>query len=177
MTLQQLVQCNSWLSISAILLEIYPDEEKSLEGYETVFEKLLMMASEETDMTIVIKAVKDAFDEEEYVDVSGKYNHPQNEEQSFSQAIEFTSWKKWLGMDICKESLKDFSELEILAHCLYEMTFVGFEEKGIQKELNDLEKTVEDYETMTEEEKQKNRISLEDLLDELNEGDPENEHL
>lgn len=158
-------------------MEIYPDEEKSLEGYETVFEKLLMMASDETDMTIVIKAVKDAFDEEEYVDVSGKYNHPQNEEQSFSRAIEFTPWKKWLGMDICKESLKNFSELEILAHCLYEMTFVGFEEKGIQKELNDLEKTVEDYEVMTEEEKQKNRISLENLLDELNEVDPENEHL
>lgn len=45
----------------------------------------------------MVKTVKDEYDCEEYVDISGKYNHPKNEEQVFSQAIEITSWKKWLG--------------------------------------------------------------------------------
>ena len=172
-TLKQLLQRNSWLSISSILLELYTDEDKNLQGYETVFEKLLLMHPEESDMTIVVKTVKNDFDGEEYVDVSGKYKYPKNEEEELSHAIEFTPWKQWLDMDISAESLKDFTELEILAHCLYEMTFVGFEEEEIQEEWNDLKKTEEDYNAMTEEEKQKNRISLEDFLDELNEGDSE----
>ncbi|CAL67525.1 DUF6557 family protein [Christiangramia forsetii] len=173
MTLEQLVQSNSWLSISAILLELYSDEEKSLEGYEEVFEKLLMMAPEETDMTIEIKTVKDDFDGEEYVDVSGKYKHPKNEAQSSSYAIEFTSWKEWLGMDICNESLKEFTELEILAHCLYEMTFAGFEEEEIQEQIDSIKKTAEDYEMMSEEEKLKNATSFEELLDKLEDDDQE----
>lgn len=171
MTLKQLLKENSWLSISTILLELYPDEEKNIEGYETVFEKLLMITPEETDMTIVIKTVKDDFDGTEYVDVSGKYNYPQNEEQSFSQAIEFKVWKEWLGMDICKESLKDFTEPEISAHCFYEMTFAGFEEEEIQEQLKDIKKISEDYEMMSEEEKLKNMTSFEELLDKLEDDD------
>lgn len=176
MTLHQLIHNNSWLSVSVILLEIYPAEEKSLEGYETVFEKLLIMASEETDMTIVIKTVTDDYDGEDYVDVSGKYNHPQNEQQAFSHAIEFTPWKKWLGMDICKESVKKFTELELISHCLYEMTFAGFEEEEIQEEWDSIKKTVDDYEKMDEDEKSNHRISLEDLLDELEDDEEENDH-
>jgi len=38
-------------------------------------------------------------------------------------------------MDISEESLADFSEKEIIVHCLYEMTFVGFSEEEIQKVL------------------------------------------
>lgn len=171
MTFKQFLQNNAWLSISATLLELYPDEEKNSAGYEAVFEKLLMMNPEETDMTIVVTQVKDDFDGEEYVNVSGTHNHPKTEEEKFSQAIEFSPWNQWLDMDISTESLNDFSELEIIAHCLYEMTFVGFEEEDIQEELSDLEKTVEDYKAMTEEEKQENTTSLDELWDELNDSD------
>ncbi len=177
MIFKQLVQTNAWLSIASILLELYPDEENNMEGYETVFEKLLMMNPEETDMTIVISNEKDNFDGEKYVNVSGTYNRPKNEDEKFSQAIEFTPWNLWLGMEISKVSLDDFSGLEIIAHCLYEMTFVGFAEEDIQEDLNSLKKTVEDYKMMTEEEKQNNTTSLDELLDELNEEDNENEHL
>lgn len=36
-------------------------------------------------------------------------------------------------MTISKESLDYFSELEIIVHCLYEMTFMGFSDEDIQK--------------------------------------------
>ena len=39
-------------------------------------------------------------------------------------------------MEISKESLQEFSEQEIIVHCLYEMTFEGFSEDAIQK-IND----------------------------------------
>lgn len=175
MTLKQLLRTNSWLSVSSILLELYPDEEINIEDYEEVFENLLMMSPEETGMTIVIKTVTDDFDGSAYVDVFGKYNRPENEEERFLQAIEFTSWKKWLGMDISPGSLEDFTELEILAHCLYEMTFAGFEEEEIQQQLGNIEKTIEDYEMMSGEEKLEDMTSLEDLLDRLKEEDEDDD--
>jgi hypothetical protein len=162
--------------VSAILVKLYPKEENNIQGYQTVFEKLMMIPSVVNDMAIVLTNEKDDFDGEEYVDVSGEYKHPKNKEEEYSHAIEFTPWKKWLGMDISTESLKDFTELEILAHCLYEMTFVGFDEKDIKEELEDLERTVEDYGIMTEEEKHKKTTSLNEFLDELKEDEQENEN-
>ncbi|MDD4176802.1 MAG: hypothetical protein PHY58_06890, partial [Bacteroidales bacterium] len=142
-------------------------------GYKKVFEELLFMHPEDSEISIVVAHQKDDYDGEEYVNVSGKYANPKSEEEEFSQAIEFTPWNKWLGMEISQESLQHFSELEIISHCLYEMTFVGFEEEEIQKELNSLEKSIEEYKNMTDEEKKANTISLEELLKDLENDESE----
>lgn len=159
--------------MSAILVKLYPKEENNIQGDQTVFEKSMMMTPTVNDMVIVITKEKEDFEWEEYVDVSGKYKHPKNEEEKFSHAIEFTSWKKWLGRDISTESLKDFTEMEILAHCFYEMTFVGSEEKDVKKKLHNFERTFDDYEIMSEDEKLKKTTSLEEFSDKLKEDDQE----
>ena len=41
-------------------------------------------------------------------------------------ALEFTDWSEWLGMNISDLTLSSYSEREIIAHCLYEMTFFGY---------------------------------------------------
>ena len=175
MKFKKLIQTNAWLSVEIILLELYPDEGKNISGYKEVFEELLFMHPDDSEISIIVAHQKDDFDGVEYVDVSGKYANPKNEEEEFSQAIEFTAWSKWLGMDISQESLLHFSELEIISHCLYEMTFVGFEEDEIQEELNSIEKSAEEFKNMTDEDKKANTISLEELMkdlenDEIEEG-------
>jgi len=165
MKFKTLINTNSWLSVKAILLKLYPDEEKSLAGYKEVFNKLLVMKpAEDEEINIEVVYRIDEFDGDEYVDVSGKYKNPKNEEEEFLQAIEYPPWKQWLGMDICEESLYNFSQMEIIAHCLYEMTFAGFEEEEIQKQLDSFKLTVEEYKNMTDEEKKTNTTSLDDLL-------------
>jgi hypothetical protein len=69
-------------------------------------------------------------------------------------------------MDIDENTLQDFTELEIIAHCLYEMTFMGFEEEEIQPELDKLKGIADEYKNMSDEEKKENTISLDDLFDE-----------
>lgn len=76
-------------------------------------------------------------------------------------------------MEISPESLLHFSELEIISHCLYEMTFIGFEEKEIQEELKSIEKSIEDYKNMTDEEKKANTTSLEELMKDLEKDETE----
>ena len=72
-------------------------------------------------------------------------------------------------MTIDRDTLKEFNQLEIISHCLYEMTFMGYDEETIQQYLADMEKSVEDFKNMTEEEKRANTKSLDDLLKELEE--------
>ena len=167
MKFYELIESNSWLSIEIILLKLYPDEKKNISEYEDVFHKLNLMSPINEDKSIIISNEKDDFDDEEYVDVSGKYNNPQNEQEDFSQALEYSPWNEWLGMDIEKQSLLNFSELEIIAHCLYEMTFISFEEGEIEQEMSNMNKEVEQIKNMTKEERKNNLISLEDLFKDL----------
>lgn len=97
-----------------------------------------------------------------------------NNKTTISYALDFTPWEEWLGMDIDKESLQAFPETEIISHCLYEMTFYGFTQKKIQKEWKKIEKSVEELENMTEDEKQKQLKSWEDLKKEWDNEDEKN---
>lgn len=163
-TLKQIIQTHGWASVAAILRSLYPKEEKNIDGYEDLFSQLRIMAAEDIQMVIVLKTVIDG--DEEYVDVSGKYKYPKTEEEKFSQAIEFLPWRQWLGMGIDPESLQEFTELEIIAHCLYEMTFISFEEEEIQKTLEDINKPVE-YESLSQQENRENMLTFEEILKEL----------
>lgn len=131
MKFKKLIQNNTWSSISSEFSEIYPETIKNLNGYKAVFEKLVIMQPEETDMSIVLSREKD--DDDEYIDVSARYNNPRNEDEKYPQGIELTPWRNWLGMDINYETLAIFSEREIIIYCLYEMCFFGFSEEDIQK--------------------------------------------
>ena len=46
-------------------------------------------------------------------------------------------WEKWLGMRICDESLKELSPEAIIANCLYEMSWWGYDEESIQTNIED----------------------------------------
>lgn len=145
MTLKKLLQTNSWLSIAAILKHLYPNETSDLSGYKEVFEKLLLMDSKNSDISIDVVKQKDDFDGEDYVDISETYKNQKNQKERFSQAIEFTPWNQWLGMEISPESFIHFSELEIFSHCLYKLTFIGFEQEDIRDESGRIESTIENY--------------------------------
>ncbi len=60
------------------------------------------LESTDTEISIVISWVKDDFDNQEYVDVSGyeRSDTQLPDEQNHSLALEFSSWDKWLGMDV-----------------------------------------------------------------------------
>jgi len=54
--------------------------------------------------------------------------------QEVSYGIEFMDWKKWLGMDIDPGSISNYSETDIIAHCLWEMIFYGYTQEAIKKQ-------------------------------------------
>lgn len=164
MTLKHLITDYNWISIALVLKELYPEQKSNLEGYEAVYNKLMIMKPEPSELSICVTNEVDDFDGEAYVHVSGIYEIPRTEEEKWSHAIEFVPWKEWLGMEITQDSLNNFSELEIIAHALFEMTFVGFDEKNIQSKLNSIEGSAEDFKNWTDEEKKVQTYSMDELL-------------
>lgn len=184
MNLKELVCRTNWCDVKSSLIKAYPDAERSIEGYESVFSSLSTLIPQKTNMRIFIERVpREGIDEQPFVDVSGKdgtlnknlsdFQHlgkPQDSEYANSEAsfaLEMVPWEEWLDMEIDSASQKDYSCSEILAHCLWEMTFFGFNQITIRNQKEELDRRVEELNNMTEEEKKEKLIPMEQVLDEI----------
>ncbi len=170
MILKQLIQANHWLNIKSTLFEIFPEEIRSVCAYETVFENLRSMTPIDSEFEIILENEYDTITEEfDYVDVFGKTTNPESKDYGTRFAIYFDPWAEWLGMSISTETLETFSELEIVSHCLFEMTFEGFDEVTIKESANYINKVSDEFKKMTPEERELNAISTKEFLDSLKE--------
>lgn len=154
------------------LLSLYPDQQDLIEEYKRVYESLQVLEPLNSELLIVLTEYeRERMEENEtsstYVDVSGRKLFPEINSNSESYAIEFVKWEKWLGMELASETIANFSELEIISHCLYEMTFCGYEQEEIQEQFDSINKIVDDYKNLTKEEKMEQTISLEELKKKL----------
>ena len=169
MTFDQLIKSHSWLSVKFTLERLFPEQINLMDDYERMFESLKFLSEKESNITIDVQLVHDDFDDTDYVDVSGYYTNPEDntDENSNSLAIEYTPWQEWLGMTIDTNSLQNFSELEIVAYCLNEMTYAGFEQDDIQAEIDRIKKIADDFKNMTPEEKKQNTYTWDELQEKL----------
>jgi len=78
---------------------------------------------------------------EEFHNVSGI-----NKKEKKYYAIEFTPWQKVANYKINPLLFNYYTSAEIIAHFLWEMTFCGFEQKTVQKEVKKLNKSVKEFE-------------------------------
>jgi hypothetical protein len=172
MKLKDIIKSYNWLSIELTLLQLYPDQETMVDDYRNVFEKLKVLEPEEYDMSIVLTEYDcDSDDESEaktYVDVSGRKIEKALNTMTDRYAIEFVEWGKWLGMDIAPETTKRFSDLEIIAHCIYEMTFIGYNEEEIKEQFDAIIDRTEEYKNLSREEKKEKTLTLDELQRRLN---------
>ncbi|MCX6231061.1 MAG: hypothetical protein NTZ33_05915 [Bacteroidetes bacterium] len=172
MKLNDLIKSYNWLSIELTLIQLYPDQETMIDDYRNVFEKLTFLVPEENEMSIVLTEYDSYPDDESevgtYVDVSGRKTNETQNSMTDSYAIEFVPWEKWLGMDLAPETIEKFSDLEIVAHCLYEMTFIGYSDEEISEQFESINERVDEYKNLTKEEKEEKTISLDELQKLLN---------
>jgi len=119
------------------LFQLYPDQKKSKAGYVSALAELRVTKPKKSvGMKIRLRSIHDDIDPkniEDYVSVDGyKRGSPTG------WAIEYTPWSEWLGWKITKESFKNFSELDIMTYCLWEMTWSGYSSSEIKKVIDGL---------------------------------------
>ncbi|MFY8021451.1 MAG: DUF6557 family protein [Bacteroidia bacterium] len=166
MKLIDLIKSNNWLSLQSTFLSLYPDEETLLAEYKNVFENLQNLESINMDLEIVLTKIGSE-DSDFYIDVSGcERNHDQNSSPD-TYSLASTKWNEWLGMNISQNTLDEFDELEIISHCLYEMTFFAFDEDEIQEQIASIEKSMEEYKELNDEEKKSQTVNLDELVNNI----------
>lgn len=163
MKFYEVIRSNNWLTVELTFLSLYPNQQASIENYRLVYEALKFLQPVYSDIMIVLYQYYDDDGRPSVVDVSGINQNPEPEDITHGVALEFTSWDKWLGMNINPLTLKEFTETEIICHCLNEMTYAGFDEAEIQKEFAKLKSIVDEYKALTEEVKAKKTITLDEL--------------
>lgn len=127
------------------LLFYFPSQERSKQKYKEVFETLLNLKPRPMtnlkNIFIKVSYQKDFFDNKEYITVSGTQVF---DSDNVNYGIEFCSWKDWVSMHITQDSLDNFSKEDIVAACLYEMTFFGFTDSEVQAEAKKLQESYEE---------------------------------
>ncbi len=122
------------------LLDLYPNQVKNKDGYIKALLELRKTKPTRTNLKLQIKHIVDNLDKkniEEYERVDGvsektdKYGNNQ-------VAIEYTFWGQWLSMPITKPTLENYFEIDILAYCLWEMTWGGYSNKEVQKQWEEI---------------------------------------
>lgn len=109
----------------------YKSSVNDLDGYRDLMHELLGRKPVFSKYQISISHVNT--DDEEYEHVCGVIP---GDEQTYG--IEFNSREEWIGMHLTEDTLKNYSAEDIIAHCLWEMTFFGFTDSQVQKKKDDL---------------------------------------
>ena len=184
MKLAGVVEKVSWAETKARLLWNCADSEENMTGYERVFCALRELQPISTSMQIFIRETfREGLDEEPFTEVVGKDGTLNKELEDFKYldkgedseyanseveyALEFHPWEEWLGMEVDSATHQKYAYPEILAHCLREMTFMGFDQDTIREEKQGLEGRGEELKNMTEEEKKEKLIPLQEMMKRL----------
>jgi hypothetical protein len=174
----ELIQTTRWTDVKHKLLEKYPDSDAS--AYERAYLNLRSLEVRENPMRIQLEWVEalEAGDAP-YIDVNGYDGSLHRDREDFSMysaeakasmgdqevrfALDLTPWEEWLGMGIAPETLETFQPAEIAAHCLWEMTWHGFDQAKTQAFREQLNATAASLQAMTPEERSRNTIPIQDI--------------
>lgn len=192
MKFKEIINKTNWDDVRSILYEYYYKDSEDysvLYEYERIFNELKILKEEDCDnMRLYVEKYK-GFNDEDSIEVIGRNGTLNKDSEDFkffkdnvdekfanseiTYAIEMIKWEKWLDMKVPFEVFSNFSMPEIVAHSLFEMTFMGFSQDQIQGQLNELTKRVE--EIKNGEAKTISFEEFKDFLENLNEEDLEDE--
>ena len=185
MKFKQLIDDTTWEQIEEALIRIYNVTPHNMEGYMSVVQKLSNMTPKESDMRICIDwTPPDGFNETGYWDIHGRDGtlhkdtddaklFPKAEEDWLNSEVtwglEFNKWEEWIGMEIDSNTANNIElrRADIVAHILYEMTFVGYDEEEIQDKADELKERVEEVKNMSEEELKENCFTMEEFKEKM----------
>jgi hypothetical protein len=111
-------------------------DPNNIRGYEVVLRRLKSLQPAATEWRVVLGPPIDP--EDNLLDIFGrKPGDPRR------YAIEFNPWAEWLGMEVEVEGV-DLTPPQMIAQCLYEMTFIGFDEDAIQEQREEIDRRVDE---------------------------------
>ena len=165
MTFQDVVKASDWKGVEKAMLYYYPDQKKALKRYKEIFKEFqTKKAKTDKPLEIELSLVSDVLtaDIEErkipqqYVNVSGRKKRGKYAKVNYG--IEFTPWSEILAYPVSRLTQEHYTREEIVAHMLWEITFVGFSEGQVKEASDSLMECVDDIKKQLKEEKKKKKV-------------------
>jgi len=123
------------------LIEQFPEEVSNLIGYKEAMDEIYAIEPVESDFELEIKYfLSDDDSGELYLNTRCV-----KEGEPIGYSIMGMIWGEVLGVQVPKYLLDEFSNKMIAAHCLFEMTFLGYSNKAVQQEIGLIIGTKNDY--------------------------------
>ncbi|MCP6727355.1 MAG: hypothetical protein KJI69_05100 [Patescibacteria group bacterium] len=129
--LKDLIKKHTWEEVCKMFVKLYPDQKRNIDGYRKVFNRLKKIKPSRSKLRLELTMCKEPGEKQIWIHVNGI-------DEKESWAIEFTPWASWLAMEVDKKTTWSFSGLEVICHCLYEMTYCGYEEKTVQNHMKEI---------------------------------------
>ncbi|MDQ0112462.1 DUF6557 family protein [Paenibacillus harenae] len=132
-TLKEHLDLIDWEVLKTRLPNLYSDmnDPTVISKFNKVFNELLILRPEENSEGFEIHI-------NQVIDVSGEHFWAVNgrkKSEDIKYNISFDPWEKWLGYYVNNNHL---DHVEIIVHCLYEMTWSGFSQEEIRNKYNEL---------------------------------------
>jgi len=146
MTLKHMLKMTTTDAVLDELLVAYPECLADKHNYKRVLDYVISTPEVPFDAFVIqIELIDteddDAFeediDEASYLSISG-YSAAEN----LHFALGFTKWEEWANAKIVIQEDLEIQADELIAICLYEMTFYGFNQEEIAGELSEIEKGI-----------------------------------
>lgn len=131
MKLAEIISRSPWQEVEPVYLELYPKEKRQKKKAREALEYIKSLKPIASKMRIEIEYCE--AEEGHYHEVLGKDGtlRPDGPEERYD--ISLVDWDEWLGIEIDPLTQNNYSELAILCHCLYEMTWYGYSMAKIKK--------------------------------------------
>ena len=120
MTLHTILEKTRWLSVWKRFAMQYPGQTENEQYYFNVYSKLLETAPLESTTKFIIDEKVSRLNAMKWITVLGVLSN-----NEIDYALEFNPWAEWLGMEVESTTLVEYCESDIIAHCLFEMAYVG----------------------------------------------------
>ena len=155
--LSDLLKETDFESVFSSLCKWFNDQEPNKSGYKKVFDEISKMTPKKHKLSDIFISLEKVIEEdgEEWIDVHG-VNVIGTDKTTY--AIEFYPWDTWISLFVTKDTLDTFSKEEIVAGCLYEMTFFGYEEEDVREQEEKLINTIEETKKLINSEKSKSSL-------------------
>ena len=146
MTLKEMMKMTTHEAVLEELMAAYPECLSNKNDYLNVLKFIDHTPAVYFDDFIVSINIVDPsddedyeedIDEEAYLSISG---YSLKEDLHF--ALGFTRWEEWSNAQLVIQEDLEINPDELIAICIYEMTFYGFDQDEIAKEFNEFEKGV-----------------------------------
>jgi len=142
MSLQDIIHNHHWLSIFQVLLEIDSELEECKYEYKNIINEVKQLEAEESTIILMIDRHWEDGQPTIHAHAYGFDTSIPKTKPTQYVALEWTAWSQWLGFKIDQDAIEEWTEIEIICHCLIEMTRDGITQNEIQNTINSMVSTV-----------------------------------